>query len=792
MAAAEVLRGEKTIADITYDFEGETEIYGSRRPRPTALAKVTGLADYGDDVALQMPPNTAHLAVVLSEVTHANILSIDISEAEKMPGVIKVMTAKDVKGNNAITTSVHIARSKALNAPPFPVIADKKICRRGDVVALVAADTRENARAAAKKVKQNLELLPPYMTFPEAAMPNAYQLHADMPNWYMEQPVIKGQDTADIIEGAAFVAEGSFASQHEPHLPIEPEVCQAYWGTDGMMTIQCKCQSLTENREFLAQACGLSKDEIRMQLNSVGGSFGYTVSPNTYALVVTAVQNLDMPCSLTLSYDEFNHTTGKRAAAFSNGRLACDADGKILAAEYDIAMDHGAYALIAGPIFSTLVSIAFHGYNVPNVKALARGGSSNHAFITAYRGFGSPQTYTMSEALVDMLAEKAGIDPWEFRYRNAAREGDLTINSSHYLEYVYPKLLEMAKPTYDAYKAEAEAARADGRHVGVGMSIGGFHCTAGMFDYAEVALELLPDGGIMHYNTWEDMGQGGDIGSLTHTVKALEPLGIKGDQVKLFMNDSKVCPDTNLAAASRSHYMAGRATMDAAKQLMDAMRKPDGSYRAHAEMVAEGIPTKYTGHYDQFNIGLAPGPDPNLGQGESKPVYMYGVNLALVEVDVETGKTKVLRFTWAGDVGVVGNALSVEGQGYGGLSHAIGFALSEDYGAQDKHGSMIGCGIPQIDAIPDDFNLIFHETPRPEGPHGSAGCSECFQSSNHMAVINAINNACGVRVYALPATPDKVKAGWEAKQRGEDLTPPKYWLGSDFEDELEMIRNNPL
>jgi aldehyde oxidoreductase len=792
MAAAEVMRGEKTMADITYDFEGETEIYGSRHPRPTALAKVCGLADYGDDVALQMPSGTAHLAVVLAEAHHANIISIDTSEAEAMAGVIKVMTAKDVKGSNAMTTPIHVARKRGEFAPEFPVIAGEKVCMRGDVVALVAADTREHAREAAAKVKQNLELLPAYMTFPEAVMPNSIQLHKGLPNFYMEQPVLKGEDTEEIFEDAPVVAEGSFYSQHEPHLPIEPETLQAYWGTDGMMTIQCKCQSLTENREFVSAACGIPKDNIRLQLNAVGGSFGYTVSPNTYALVVTAVQNLDMPVSLTLSYDEFNHVTGKRSASFSNGRIACDEEGKILAAEYDIALDHGAYALVGGPIFSTLVSIAFHGYNVPNLKALARAGSTNHAFITAYRGFGSPQTYTMSEALIDLAAEKAGIDAWEFRYKNAARPGDLTINSSHYLEYVYPTLLEMAKPTYDAYKAEAEAAKAEGRHVGVGMSIGGFHCTAGMFDYAEVALELLADGGIMHYNTWEDMGQGGDIGSLTHTVKALEPLGIKPSQVKLFMNDSKRCPDTNLAAASRSHYMAGRATLDAAQQLMDAMRKPDGTYRTHAEMVAEGIPTKYTGHYDQFNIGLSPGPDPNEGRGESKPVYMYGVNLALVEVDVNTGKTQVLRFTWVGDVGVVGNMLSVEGQGYGGLSHSIGYALSENYDAQDKHGSMAGCGIPTVDMIPDDFNLVFLETPRPEGPHGSAGCSECFQSSNHMAVINAINNACGVRVYALPATPDKVKAGWEAKQRGEDLTPPKYFLGSDFDEELDMIKNNPL
>jgi aldehyde oxidoreductase len=258
------------------------------------------------------------------------------------------------------------------------------------------------------------------------------------------------------------------------------------------------------------------------------------------------------------------------------------------------------------------------------------------------------------------------------------------------------------------------------------------------------------------------------------------------------MNDSKTCPDTNLAAASRSHYMAGNATIDAANKLMDAMRKKDGAYRTHAEMVAENIPTKYVGHYDQFNIGLPPGLNPNTGEGEKNPTYMYGLNIAQVEVDVKTGKSKVIKFTCVTDVGVVGNMLSVEGQGYGGISHSIGFALSEDYDAQDKHGNIVGCGVPSIDVIPDDLNLIFMETPRPNGPHGSCGCSEVFQSSNHMAVINAINNACGVRIYALPATPDKVKAGWEAKQRGEDLTPPKYFLGTDFEEELELIKANPL
>jgi aldehyde oxidoreductase len=793
MAAAEVMRGVKTMADITYDFDGETEIYGSRRPRPTALAKVCGLADYGDDLKLKMPEGVAHLALVLSTVAHARVISIDTAEAESMPGVLKVMTGKDVVGSNNMASPAHAPRQKGQGITEFPIIADKIINRRGDVVAVVAADTEEHARDAAKKVKQNLEILPAYMTFPEAVQPNAIQLHETLPNFYMEQPLFKGEDTDAIFETAEYVAEGSFHSQHEPHLPIEPDVLQGYIEADGMYTLQGKFQSIDETRSDVSLGCGVPKDQLRFIMNPSGGSFGYSTSPNVAAVAITALQNLNMPVTITLSYEEFNHTTGKRSASFSNGRVAADKNGKITAVEYDIGLDHGAYAVVAGNIFNNLVGVAFHGYNVPNIKALARAGSTNHAFNTAYRGFGAPQIYTTTEALVDMLAEKVGMDPFEFRVHNLAKPGDTSINSVPMYDYdAYPRIMEKLRPVYEQYKAEADAAKKEGRHVGAGVSMGGFLCTIGFIDQSEIALELNPDGTITHFNTWEDVGQGGDIGTLTHTVKALAPLGIKPEQVKLVMNDSKVCPDTGLAAASRSHYMAGNATIDGAEKLMDAMRKPDGTFRTYDEMVAEGIPTKYIGHYDQMGIGLPPGPDPNTGHGEKNPVYMYCANTALVEVDVNTGKTQVLRYTTAADVGTIGNMLAVEGQGYGGLSHSIGFALSEDYDALNKHGNMIGCGVPTIDMIPDDFNLIFVESMRPMGPHGSAGCSEVFQCSNHMAVINAINSACGARVYSLPATADKVKAAYDAVQRGEDLTPPKYFLGSDLDDELEFIRSNPL
>ncbi|MBR2880177.1 MAG: molybdopterin-dependent oxidoreductase, partial [Oscillospiraceae bacterium] len=483
---------------------------------------------------------------------------------------------------------------------------------------------------------------------------------------------------------------------------------------------------------------------------------------------------------------------GKRSATYVNARLACTPDGKITAAEYDLGLDHGAYAMTASKIFNNMVSVGFHGYNVPNVKALARGVATNHAFCCPYRGFGAPQVYTTTEALIDMAAEKLGMDPWEFRYINAARPGDTTMNSRPYKEYVYVNMLEKIKPIYDEYKAEAEKGKAEGRHTGVGISLGGFLCTIGMFDSCDIAIELNPDNTFTFYNTWEDLGQGGDIGSLTHAVKALEPMGVKPEQVRLVMNDSLICPDSGVAAASRSHYMVGNATIDGCKKLMDAMRKEDGSWRTYDEMVAEGRPTKYVGHYDQMNLGIPPGLDPNSGEGDKDAAFMYAVNVALVDVDVKTGKTTVKRYYTLADVGTVGNKLAVDGQAFGGLSHSIGFTLSEDFFDIKKDKNMAICGIPTILDIPDDLSVDYIETPRPNGPYGSSGASECFQSSGHMAVINAINNACGVRIYDLPARPAKVKAAWAAKQAGQDLKPAKYYLGKDFEDMLEDIRNEPI
>lgn len=788
MAAAKVMRGEMTMEDLKYKVPENGKIYGTGYPKPAALAKATGTCDYGDDIGMKMP-GALHLAVVLPGVSHGKLLSIDTSEAEKMPGVEKVITYKDVKGTNRVMWPIAHPLTKA-DGFDRPILVNDMIYNYGDIIAVVAARTREEARAAAKKVKFEIEQLPAYMNILETMAPDAPQVNKEYPNIYLEAPLIKGQDTQKIIKNSPYVVEGSFYSQRQPHLVLEPDTNQAYIDDEGVLTIHCKSLFLHINIFTLAPAIGHPENKIRIIENPTGASFGYALSPKMPGLVAVAAIATGKPVTITLSYEEHQHITGKRAPSFSNAKLACDDKGKITALEYEIAYDKGAYTETADVLVQKGQRFLGAPYVIPNAIGLSKTVISNHAFSTAYKGFGSPQCYTCSEQLMDMMAEKIGMDPLEFRYINVYREGDESINGNKFSVYPMTKLLDKLRPYYKEALERAKKESTAEIKRGVGIACGEYNVTSGPNDHCEIFLELNPDGTVTHYNTWQDQGQGADAGALVHTYEALRPLGLRPDQIRLCMNDTALTPMHGPSAGSRSHYMAGNATLHAAEQLMNAMRKSDGTYRSYDEMVAEGIPTRYTGVYD--TTGMTTDLDPNTGQGDPTAEYTFGVFLAEVAVEVATGKTKVLSMKCIADVGVIGNIISVEGQAFGGMMQGIGMALSEDYDDLKKHTSLAGSGFTFIDATPDNLTVEFIESPRPSGPHGSSGCAELFQSSPHVAVINAIYNACGVRIYELPARPSKIKEALEAKAKGEMIKPKKYFMGSDLHETIEYKKANPV
>ena len=801
MLAAKCMRGEITIDELKIPDAPAGEQYGKPFLRPCNLARVCGVEDYGDDIELKMPSGTLHGVMVQPRVTfHAKIKSIDTSEAEKMPGVYKIVTAKDVKAvgcDNRVAFFSFSPRTLATEKSHF-VIAEDKIMNYGDCIAVAVADTKQHAREAAAKVTFEYEQLPEYRNYLDAVMPEAIRIHDDHPIRWCIQPTNKGagHDTDKLIEDAPYVVEGSFYSQREPHAQIESDTIQAYFDADGMLCVHCKAMAIGAHLADIEEATGIPQEKIRVIANPTGASFGWSTFGQSYALAAEVCMACDnMPVAISMSYQEHIAYTGKRAPSFSNAKLACDENGKIIAAEWDFGLDHGSYNELGDDLTWRPARFCFFPYNVPNVKGLARVAATNHNYGTAYRGYGSPQSYTCSEAMMDMMAEKIGMDPFDIRYVNIAREGDLNVNSKPYREYPMEGMMDRLKPIYEEAKKTVADWNKDHEDVkkGVGIAWGGYNVTEGAADQCTLGIELAPGNKFIKYDTWQDVGQGGDAGSLVITMEALKEFGVTRDDIILRQNDSIYGVDSGSSASSRQHYMNSKATVLAVEKLKDAMRKEDGTYRTYDEMVAEGIPLRYDAQYTNSDDDTLSDLNPDTGVGEPTPAFTYSLYLAVVSVDMKTGKTTVDKFVGIDDVGVIGNPTCLDGQAYGGIAHSIGYALWEDYDDVKKHNNLAGMGIASANMLPDDIELIHMCTPRNTNPFGSSGGSEAFQSGDHMAVINAINNATGVRIHELPARAEKVKAGIDALAKGEPNpnVPEKYFLGSDFQETMEDIRLNP-
>jgi aldehyde oxidoreductase len=609
---------------------------------------------------------------------------------------------------------------------------------------LVVAETEEEARNAAQKVIVEIEELPAYLNLLDAVAPGAIQIHEEMPNTYLYQPTLKGDgDTREIIRSSEHVVEGSFYSSREPHLSIEADTMQAYYDEDGLLTVQCKSQFLYLNLWSIPAAIGTTLDKMRFLCNPVGGSFGWSLSPASYALAAVAAMEMHAPVTLSMNYEEFMHFSGKRAPAYINGRLACDAGGKITALEFDTAIDHGAYSDNGQTLIERFCRFLGFPYGIAQVTGLSRMCCTNHAFGVAYRGYGAPQCTTAMESMMDMLAEKVGLSPWEIRYINAARPGDTMISGYPYRQYPMAGLLERAKPIYEAAVARARLEDTPEKRRGVGISCAGYNTTSGGGDRAGCKIILNSDGSFSVFNTWQDMGQGGDIGCVTHMVDAFREIGLRPEQVRLCFNDTKTCPNSGISGGSRSHYMNGHAIRKTAEKVLNAMRREDGTYRSYEDMVAEGLSTVFSEEFNLNDYGLVI-TDHDTGRGDSSPTYMYGVFISEVEVDVKTGKVKALSMISVDDVGVVGNRLAVDGQAYGGLSHCIGFALTEDYDDVKKHNNMAGAGVPTILDIPDgeDFQAIHVENPRADERGAARAVPRFFSPARTWLLLTA---------YTMPA-----------------------------------------
>ena len=756
MAAAAVMRGEMTKEDLMFK-PTDNEIMGTTYARPSAAMKVTGTWDFGADQALHMPENTLRLALVQAEVSHANIKGVDTSEAEKMPGVFKVITAKDVPGKNRINGLVMLPLNNKCDGWDRPILCDEKVFQYGDAIAIVAADTEEHAREAAKAVKVDLEVLPAYMSAPEALAPDAIEIHPGVPNAYYETNCIKGPDFD--FDSAPNVIEIESYCSRQPHLFLEPDNGYAYIDEDGMLTIHSKSIGLHLHAPMVADGIGVPLDKLRLVQNHSGGTFGYKFSPTNEGLLGVAALVCQRPVSLNFNMYQSITYTGKRSPGFLHIKLAADNDGKVLALWGDNYIDHGPYSEFGDLLTHRLSQFVGAGVDIKTIRNKSTTVFTNHAWGSAFRAYGSPQSFMGSDIAMDVMAAKLGIDPFEFRAMNCYKESEdsRTPNGCKPDVYCEEDLFNLARPYYEAAKkrvAEKNAA-SDGKiKYGIGVSLGVYGCGLDNSDASECWATLNPDGTVTLRNCWEDHGQGADIATLTAGHETLRQAGFTPDMIKLEMNDTKLAPNSGPAGGSRSTVMTGSATRVACENLLKAMRKEDGTYRTYDEMVADGIDTKAVGIYT-YTASVAL--DQATSQGDPFPSYMYTIFLPEVAVDTETGKVRVEKFTAVADVGTILNKLAVDGNFYGGLVQGIGLALTEDFEDLKKHTSLLKCGIPYPNDAPDDIEVIYQQNhPRPNGPYGASGCGEAPLDAPHPAILNAIYNATGARITRVPALPEVV------------------------------------
>jgi aldehyde oxidoreductase len=651
------------------------------------------------------------------------------------------MTAEDIKGTNRIRVTI----------PDQPVLCEDRVRTIGDPIIAVAAKTRDQARAAAAAIKVEYEPLPVMMTPEEALAPGAYQIHNHaVNNIFLSQPLIKG-DAEKALKDAKAVVGGNFSTQINHQAPLEPEVSSAYFEGEGenrQLIVVGRSINIHAHLAQIKEAVGNAN--LRYKEAFSGGQFGIKASVTTEAVTAAAALHFQLPVRFVPTMEESILTTSKRHAYTSmEVKLAADESGHITSYYNDFTLNKGAYTLTGPNVMMRSLYMLTGSYHIPNVKASGRSVYTNNVGGGAARGAGPPQTNFPLESAIDMLAEKMGIDPLEFRRRNSLKPGQTKATGQVVHQWPFPELCESIKPHYERAKKEAEAFNAKSGKLRRGVGLAGHSFgIGGSGDSAKMSVEIDPDNGVTIYAAVADPGEGND--SLL-TQMAAHQLGLPLEKVRLYTRDTDKTVGMGPAAGSRITWMAGNSMLDAIGKLQNAMK--EAGTKTCAGLKKAGKATRYEGSVQ--NEGPA-GLDPKTGQGNSFVSECHNLQMAEVEVDTETGEARVLKMTAAVDAGTIINPQALEGQLEGGMDQGVGYALREEY----IHGKTKDYVTFKFPRIRDYFEMeiITRETPRLKGPFGATGIGEMTMVSTAPAVTNAIYNACGARIYHLPATPEKVKA----------------------------------
>ena len=738
------------------------KMVGTRPPRPDGLDKVTGRARFGADASA---PGMLIGKVLRSPHPHARIRAIDTSKAAKLAGVKAIVTRDDFNYGNPRLVDVQrnvMARDKALYD--------------GHAVAAVAATSAAVARKALKLIKVDYEILPHVTDVDEAMKPGAPVLHGDMITANVDPPPKKASNVASRLEfghgdpetgfkQADAVVERRFRTEAVHQGYIEPHACLASVGSDGRGELWVCTQGHYMIRSTCAALLGMDVSKLRVTASEIGGGFGGKTTVFIEPVALALSRKAGKPVKMVMTRDEVFRASGPTCSSSVTVKIGVDKSGRITAGHAEIRFQGGAFA---GAQIDLGAMSAFACYDIEHVKAVGYDVVTNRPKQAAYRAPGAPMVAYAVESVLDELAKKIGMDPIELRLKNAAKEGTRSSYGPKFNRIGLIECLEAARK-HPHYKAPLGPNQGRGIAAGFWFNFGGQTC---------VSLNINIDGTVALSVGTPDIG--GSRASMA--LIAAEELGIDYGRVQVIVADTSSLGHNDISEGSRVTFSTGLATIQAARDAIGKLcARAAKTWGISAEAVAwengHARPAgANAGNFKPLSLADIAKKAGNTGgpiAGHCETVadnagVSFAVHLADAEVDRETGRVQIKRYTVVQDAGKAIHPSYVEGQYQGGAAQGIGWAINEEY-VYGKDGRLQNPGfldyrIPVASDLPM-IDTVIVEVPNPRHPYGVRGVGETSIVPPMGAIANAVSAAAGVRMIELPMSPPKIIAALDSAMK---------------------------
>ncbi len=740
-----------------------------------ARAKVTGAVDYAADLEFS---GLLCAKALRSPYAHARLVKIDARRAASLAGVAAAVTREDLgELNPRFGTGVE----------DQPVVAIDKARYAGDIVAAVAAETREIAEEALGLISVEYEELPASVDILQAAQPGAPIIHgghADKPkdgNVHGVYHAVSGDMETGFYESDEII-ENVYTLPPVQHGHIEPHAVTACWEPGGKLVVHTPCQTPSPLQEQLAKIFKLPLNQVRVVVPCIGGGYGGKNHARIEPLVALLAKKTRRPVRWILTRDEV-FLTGRRFGAVVRLKTGFKRDGRWMARRAEVYYDMGAYAL-SGPANSKNACVIAAGpYNIPHRDLTTYAVYTNLPPAGPYRGVGASHVCWAYESEMDEIARRVGMDPLELRLKNLLKEGDRFVTGEPMVSVGISECLKRVADAIDwGGKAEQHIKPPYGHLVrGKGLAVAIKSTSTPSTSTASVRLNC--DGSAILLTSSAEMGQGART-SLAQIVG--DALGLPLERVSVTLPDTDVTPYDKSTSSSRTTFHMGRAAGEAAREIRGQLlaaggklleARPEDLELRDLRMRVKGVPEKslsfaelFRGIFGEpsgslfgnYTLRTEGGVDSTTGQGKGSSFWFFSAAAAEVEVDTETGKVRVLRAATAVDVGKAIHPKQCALQNEGSVLAGLGSTLFEEM--RFENGQPVNCSfldylLPSINDHPGEFQSLLVETPHPDGPFGAKGMGEAALPPAAPAIGNAVANALGgARVRDLPLKPDKIIA----------------------------------